>query len=303
MNQRTVPFTVIIPSYRRQESLLHVLSDLCLQTVKPEKVIIVDASPSEMRLTESKIILDVPLTYIPFEYAPNASRQRNIALHKVETPWVLFLDDDVRFSNCLIEKYCEVLTTENIDGVNGLVKLPHYEKYYHVKQSKARIYQCGGVNYQGANVIVESHIICTANFLARTEAVLNAGGFDEQLTGTIDDVDLGIRLKLKGYKVFHHPEPELLHLQLRESGARTFNKVWSLTNLFYFRYRHFDDPGKMDLLVDTLWNLCHPSRDWVYPKVIIERVKDIMQSNKMAIKKIIEGPKFIEASFVHNQSH
>ena len=201
------PITVIIPSYMRRESLQNVIADLAKQTLKPKQIFIVDASPKEQQIVMSpKLNVHV----LSFEGIPNVSAQRNVVLPKVVTPWILFLDDDVRFEADLLQKYLNAIRSVECDGVNGLVKLPKHEKYYSVKKTSDRLRNLRAENLQGSEQIVETYVVCTANFLCKTESVQAVGGFDEQLAGTIDDVDLALRLRNKGYKIVHHPLPKAL---------------------------------------------------------------------------------------------
>lgn len=291
MNHSHFTVTVIIPTFLRTENLKHTLRCLENQERLPQQVIVVDTSPPEQRLHPTEYRF--PLEYLFSPQPPNASRQRNEALRRVTTDWVLFLDDDVDFNAHLIQTYEKITSTQTVEGVSGLVKLHGREKYYAVKKHPARLYQTGGENHQGSNQIVETHVICTANFLAKTSAVLAAGGFDEQLSGTIDDVDLALRMKAQGAKIIHHPEAELLHLQERHSGARSFDPTWGLANLFYFQYRHFENYQKKGLLLNTLWHLCRPSRDWLHPDMVITRAKHILAANRIAAQKIQDGPKLL----------
>ncbi len=284
------PITVIIPSYMRKESLLNVISDLAKQSLKPKQVFIIDASPDNLQINKADVSAGINLNFLKFGFTPNASKQRNLAIREVRTPWILFLDDDVSFDADLIEIYTRLAESLGVDGISGLVKLPKYEKYYSVKKTGDRLRNVRGVNYQGADKIIDTHVICTANFFVRTEAVKAVGGFDEQILGTIDDVDFALRLRKKGFRIIHHPLPEVLHFQ-KSSGARSFGNQWALANLFYFQYRHFEDPKKKSLLINTLWHFCRPSRDWSSPVLVVDRAKNIINAHHEAIQRIQQGPK------------
>ena len=289
-NKYTAPVSVIIPTYNRKEALRDVINDLAQQTYRPEITYIIDASEQHLRTKINNIPHDLSIKLISYENEPNVSKQRNLALKEVRTPWILFLDDDVRFSEDLVHTYMTIADSLKVDAINGLIKLRKYDKYYTIPASKDRLHSVGAENLQGSEKICETHVICTANFFARTQSIKNIGGFDEQLFGTIDDVDLGIRLQENGYRIIHHPQPEVLHLQIRESGARAFGIEWALTNLFYFQYRHFENPNSPALLFSTLWYMCRPSRDWLNPKLTINKIQAIMLGNKYARERIKEGP-------------
>ena len=292
-DQLFAPITVIIPSFMRRESLLDTIEDLAHQTLKPEKVFVIDASPNEMRIQQSEILFDLNLHLLKYEETPNVSAQRNLAIAQVTTPWILFLDDDGRFESALLETYMQLIKKMDIDGISGLVKLPKYRKYYAVKKYRDKLRNVKAENYQGDENIVETYVICTANFLVRTAAVREIGGFDENIMGIIDDVDLALRLRERKYKIIHHPLPEVLHLQIRNSGARFFENSWALTNLFYFQYRHFENPQSLSLLLDTLWHYCHPSRDWFHPALILERIQSILFAHHESLERLEHAPKLM----------
>lgn len=286
------PITVIIPSYMRRESILNVIGDLEKQSLRPKKVFIIDASPASLQIKQTDIPSGIDINFLKFEGAPNVSKQRNLAIREVKTPWILFLDDDVSFDTDLIDTYIKLVNSLEVDGISGLVKLPKFDKYYSVKKTSDRLSDVRAVNYQGADKIIETYVICTANFLVRTDAVRAVGGFDEQILGTIDDVDLALRLQKKGFKIIHHSLPEVLHFQ-KSSGARSFGNQRAWTNLFYFQYRHFEDPKKISLLLNTLWHFCRPSRDWFSPFLIINRVKNIINAHREASQRIQQGPRLL----------
>jgi GT2 family glycosyltransferase len=290
------PITVIIPSFMRRESLLDVIGDLAKQSQKPNQVFVIDASPDECRIQQSEILGELNVTLLKYIGIPNASAQRNLAIAHVKTPWILFLDDDVRFDADLLETYIGLVDNLNVDGISGLIKLPKHEKYYAVKKYKDRLRNVHAENYQGYENIVETHVVCTANFLVRTIAVREIGGFDENISGTIDDVDLALRLRKRGYRIIHHPLPEVLHLQIRNSGARFFEHSWALTNLFYFQYRHFENPQSMSLLLNTLWHYCRPSRDWFHPALILRRAQSIFEAHYKSLKRLERAPKLMTSS-------
>ncbi|MCW9732129.1 glycosyltransferase [Avibacterium sp. 20-15] len=96
-------FSIIVPSYNRQEEIPALLEHLIQQTVHNFEVIIVDDCSKE------KVIIkkDYPfkVTVIRNEQNQGAAESRNIGAKNATQDWLLFLDDDDRF-----EKHkCEIL--------------------------------------------------------------------------------------------------------------------------------------------------------------------------------------------------
>jgi len=291
--------SVVIATYRRKNQLRKVLDDLVLQTHQPKEVFVVDASPAAERLTEAEVC-GYPkwLHYLVAVEHGNVSRQRNEALKRCIGDIVLFLDDDVEFDPDLIANYLDAFQETRADGISGVVLLPD-EKLSNAPKllNPIPIEYPGAPNHQAFDGILDTHVICTASFAASRGALDAAGGFDEQLHGILDDVDLGIRMKEKGFRVIHHNRPQVLHLKLRDNGARSpeFGPQWAVTNLFYFQFRHYWKRYRPVLLMRTLWDYCHPSRHWLTPAVVGRRSRAIVESYREAARRVSEGPKFCAA--------
>jgi len=89
---------------------------------------------------------------------------------------------------------------------------------------------------------------CAAAALYDREAFLEVGGFDEQFASHYEDVDIGFRLRLRGYRCLYIPEAVVAHVGSasygRESDQTVYqvqrNVVWSyLVNMpgwLYWKY-------------------------------------------------------------------
>jgi len=287
--------SVVIASYRRHSHLLKVLDQLVPQRYQPHEVFIVDASPLVEQLTDSQIA-SYPdwLYYLRYVGRGNASRQRNEALMRCSGDIALFLDDDVEFGPDLLEKYVAAFQESGADGVNGVVLIPG-EKLSRAPKllHPIPIQRPGGPNYQAYDGIIETHVICSASFGATRSALMAVGGFDEQLYGTRDDVDLALRMVRNGFRVIHHNGPQVLHLMVRGNGSRSpeLGLVWSTANLFYFQFTHRWRRCRMLLLGRTLWDYCRPSRHWLTPHLIGARWLGVIRAYHEAMGRVNEGPR------------
>lgn len=99
-------FSIIIPSYNRQEYIADLLKSLECQTAHNFEVIIVDDCSA--KAVEVKQFYSYPLKVIRNQTNQGAAKSRNIGANAAEREWLLFLDDDDRFA---LEK-CEILAQE-----------------------------------------------------------------------------------------------------------------------------------------------------------------------------------------------
>lgn len=294
MNRLPV-ISVIIPTYRRREYLVKVLDALATQTVPPGEVFVVDASPADEQLTDATVARYPGwLKYERYNQPGSASKQRNLALARCTGEILLFLDDDVEFGPELIANYLAAFRETGADGISGVVLLPHQQLCHEPKMVRTiPILRSGAPNYQAYDTAIDSYVICTASFAADRRAVLAAGGFDEQLTGTRDDVDLGLRLAKRGFRIVHHPGPQLVHLMAKGNGSRSpeLGLQWAMANLFYFQFTHFWPAGRGRLRARTLWDNCRPSRHWLTPGLIVKRWAAVNAGYREALRRVNEGAK------------
>jgi len=286
--------SVVIPSYRRRSHLLKVLDQLVPQTCQPHEVFVVDASPLIEQLTNTQIA-GYPhwLYYLRYVGRGNASRQRNEALRRCTGDIVLFLDDDVVFGPELIENHVAAFRETGADAINGLVLIPGEKPSLTPKLLRPiPIQRSGGPNFQAYDGILETHVICSANLAVTRSALSAVDGFDEQLHGTRDDVDLGIRLVKHSLRVLHHNGPQVLHLMARGNGSRSpeMGRQWATANLFYFQFTHYWPRRRTMLLWRTIWDYCRPSRHWLTPQVIAKRFVGVFRAYHEAIRRVNEGP-------------
>jgi GT2 family glycosyltransferase len=284
----------VIPTYRRRNHLLDVLQMLSKQAVQPDEVIVIDCSPAQEALSEADLQSLPPWLVYRRPQIPhgNISAQRNLALRRSRGDIILFLDDDVEFDAGLISAHLDVLAATGAHAISGLVLRPGRTPISGPLPFHApKIQFPGGPNFQLSSIVHETFVVCTANFSVRRTALAKVGGFDEQLSGTRDDVDLGIRLQKAGFTVLHHPAPSVLHLMVDGSGSRSADLAleWSLTNLFYFQFKHFWEDRRTWLLLRTYWDYCRPSRLWLTPSVVVNRVRAVGAAYQLAQKKEIEG--------------
>lgn len=294
----TYTFSVIIPTYLRIKYVKEVLRLLKEQSVKALEVIVVDASPAKVRTDDLVTVGLETLVYVPVDFQGNISRQRNIAIMKAKGDILLFLDDDVVFESDLIESYLFAYKETAADGICGVILDNGMKRdLQYMKKKRPVLYNPGGVNLRYADFVADTHVISTANFACKRDAILSVGGFDEEIFGTIEDVELGIRLVKAGYKIVHHNKPVLNHLAIKSSGSRSpsLGGIWNHANFFYFQMKHYYINRYLELLIKSVFDFIRPSRAWFAPKGIYDVLRTVFPAYRDAKNRILKGPRYIQS--------
>ena len=107
-------YSVVIATCDREEELARVLEDWAAQTVKPEKVVVVEARGTRQEARGDREARgerrEVGLSLVELTADErSAAKQRNLGAREVATDWIVFCDDDVRFGAELAEKTLQFL--------------------------------------------------------------------------------------------------------------------------------------------------------------------------------------------------
>lgn len=194
---------VIIPTMGRPKYLLQVMEDLRLQSLLPKKVIVVEQNPDENSISE------LPELYSktwPFEikhhfiHQSGACNARNIALKEVESDWIFFADDDIRFVPDLLERALTEMNRLGVSSINMNCKQKGEETIF------KKIKQWG--SFGAGTSVVKSGFAKQCTFSSIYEH-----GYGE-------DADFGMQLRNLGCDIIYHPEIEILHLKAPMGGFR-----------------------------------------------------------------------------------
>ena len=218
--------TVIVPTLNRGNRVLATLDSIMANHYPHFEMILIDQSTTD----ETEIAISTYKSNASFQYYRSASRgaglARNIGLRKASSEYILFTDDDCTVPSNWIEKmvltleqnpkaalaFCTVLPGEH-DSSQGVIPHFMYEKFRVVNSVKAYYRSIG----------------MSAGLGARRQALLDLGGFDENLgPGSLfrsaEDHDLAIRALLAGWQVVETSETEVVH-----HGFRTYSEFRELT--------------------------------------------------------------------------
>jgi len=206
-NEKSVD--VLIPTLGRKKELLDVLKDLNNQTVLPKNVIIVEQNSEEGSISELDY-LNGNWNFIikhHFTHQLGACNARNIGLSLIESDFVFFADDDIRFSEKLIEESLVYMYYYNADAIT-LNCLQENEVELH---NRVHQWPTFGTNAS----ISKTKYLDKIRFRMAYEF-----GYGE-------DSDFGMQLRNQGCDILYVPFVKMLHLKAPIGGFRfKITKEW-----------------------------------------------------------------------------
>ncbi len=94
-----------------------------------------------------------------------------------------------------------------------------------------------------ANELKELDMVTGACLLIKRDLFFECAGFDEQYKNGVEDIDLCLKVRSKGFKVIYNPKSTLYHYEGRTEGR--FDHVKENLQTFFARWGdYFDDSGR-----------------------------------------------------------
>jgi len=185
--------TIVIPSKNEENYIAHLLDNLITQEVGFTKIIVADCSTDK---TRSVIDLYRPRLNIEVIEGGPVSLAKNRGAKLVTTPYILFIDADVRFfKSTVIYDAVNALEAENLDliGLNA--------KCY---DGDIRA-QIGFTIFNVINNVLKyfSPFAVGAFMLTRRDKFIELGGFPEQFA-TSEDYFLSRKYNVNKFKLLNH---------------------------------------------------------------------------------------------------
>jgi N-acetylglucosaminyl-diphospho-decaprenol L-rhamnosyltransferase len=118
---------------------------------------------------------------------------------------------------------------------SGLFKLAGLSKLF----PKSRTLATYNLTYLSDNETAEVDSVMGAFMLVRSEALAQAGLYDERFFMYGEDLDLAFRVKERGWKVFYHPAVEVLHhkgASSRKQSERSIREFYRAMHIFYRKH-------------------------------------------------------------------
>ena len=210
--------SVIIVNWHAEDMIGETLAALDRQTRAPDRVVVVDNGSGKplpvARYAHGPVrVLTMPRN-VGFAAANNVA-----ACEETDAEWLALLNPDALpepgwlaalMAAAAGHPECQFFGSTQLTGQGGAV-IDGLGDVYHVCGAAWRDGH-GKRNERLPTTCREIFAPCAAAALYRRDAYLDVGGFDEDFFCYFEDVDLGFRLRLRGYRAMHVPGAVVHHL-------------------------------------------------------------------------------------------
>jgi GT2 family glycosyltransferase len=211
----TKKVSVIIPGSRDSESIQRFVENTVRKTSYPNYDIVIVQVGDRDKVNE--VGANFRILHLPD--AANASAAKNYAVQQTDSPWLLFLDADVKpIEADWLTIMAEHVQRPDVGAVGARLINPH-DTIEHaglvlgvngMAQSAFRGFPAEhpGVNRQ-LQMTRNYSAVSGACLLMRREVFQRIGGFDEKLSDVLADVDLCLKMRSAGYLIVYTPLAKL----------------------------------------------------------------------------------------------
>lgn len=241
--------SVIIPTYKRSESLARVLASVIEQDYKNKEIIIVDDNQlgSAEQLETKRVVLSVvkenPSTniiYISQTQSRNGAGARNTGFLKSRGNYICFLDDDDLYLPGRLSKSIEKL--KNTPRFIGAVYCG-FEGWNGAAQVSRR-YDKNNLTLELLSLDYLSHYLHTNTATYKRDAVISINGFDETFLRH-QDLEFNLRffeyynmVSVQEKLVYLRPNPTNINNQ--QFGIKLFKTKLKFLNKFQYIINRYD---------------------------------------------------------------
>lgn len=217
--------TVIVVNWNSGELLAECLRHLHDQTVKPAEILVIDNASADDSASAASHFPNVKL----YRHDKNLgfAAGNNYLLNLVSSEFVALLNPDAFPEPGWLEQLLACAEAHPDAAAFGSRQLCHENP--EVLDGTGDVYHVSGMVWrarhgkrQNKGDLVARDIFspCAAAALYRREALVKVGGFDEDYFCYVEDVDLGFRLRLAGYKALYVPGAVVRHVGSATTGGQ-----------------------------------------------------------------------------------
>ena len=252
-------YSAVIPTKDRQKEAGAAVDVVLAQTRRPQRIIVVDASVRRYQPSTAVVAraAELGVDLVVVESAPSTSAQRNLGARRVDTPVVLFLDDDVRIPADYAEVLLRRWEASGLGAFGGMAGTPAVVprqgrvaravrratmlNYVDPRAEGMTLRRSGTVRYvPEPRHPVEVPALGAGATAYRTELAL-AHPFDERFSGYAPGEDLEMAFRVAAAApLLQTPEVRWTHLW--DPRERTSPTRWNVRGRCetYFRLRRID---------------------------------------------------------------
>ena len=286
--------SAVIPTYQREQVLVHTIYHLLRLDVPPAEIIIVDQTHDHEAATNDALTLlagEGKIGWIRLTQ-PSITHAMNVGLEQARSDIVMFLDDDiVPDANLIAAHACDHQTGSNI--VAGQVLQPGEEPLDDALDP-------GPFQFRSSRRQYISEIM-GGNFSIKRDLALMLGGFDENFVHVAYrfEAEFASRALSSGEKILFEPAASIRHLRATKGGTRSYGehlttiKPSHSVGAYYYFIRARSVPRRIAGIllrplraVRTRHHLLHP---WWIPATLIAELLGFVWAVILALR----GPRLI----------
>ncbi len=243
-----VQVTVVIPNYNGKECISACLDSILEGTVLPEIIVVdngsSDGSPEMIREKYPQVRLVRLSANTGFCHAVNTG------IHACRTEFVFLLNDDTVVERDCIEKLLdEILSSERLFSVQAMMLSMQKDpqgRYViddagdHLDLTGAALAAGKGYPLPAVGKSIPVFSSCAGAALYRMRCFEEIGLFDERHFCYLEDVDIGWRAQIFGYRSRCRTDAVVYHKGSASSGSRynVFKQELAAANNYYVQYKN-----------------------------------------------------------------
>jgi GT2 family glycosyltransferase len=218
---------VVIVNWNGEQFLERCLTALMYQTAKPHEIILLDNASSDRSIEISRGFQAVRV--IALEQNTGFARGNNLAIEaaSAESEWIALINPDAFAEPLWLETLLASTDANPEFDVFGSKLVNATDA--NLLDGTGDAYHMSGLVWRTAHGISISQLAeykceifspCAAAALYRREVLIKLGGFDEDYFCYVEDVDLGFRLRLAGYRCLYVPQSVAHHVGSGTTGGQ-----------------------------------------------------------------------------------
>lgn len=217
--------TVVVVNWNGGVLLRRCLSDLARQTLQPSRILLIDNDSSDGSVESVSDLAGVTVRMMGENIGFAAGNNR--ALAECNTEFIALLNPDAFPEPDWLEKLVVAANTHPDFAAFGSRQMVYRAE--NIVDGLGDVYHHSGLVWRDGYGRLFRHTDCIAKeifspcagaALYRRVAFNNVGGFDEDYFCYLEDVDLGFRLRLAGYRAMYVPEAVVHHVGSATSGGQ-----------------------------------------------------------------------------------
>ena len=236
--------SIVIPNYNGKHFLADCLHTVFAQNIENQEVIVVDNGSTDGSLEYLKTFPGVRVIALDKNYG--FCRAVNEGIKASESEYVILLNNDTEVDkNFAAELLCAIKSDEEIFSCSSKMIQFHDRE----RMDDAGDYYCalGWAFGRGKDGLVEQYdkpanifAACAGAAIYRKEMLESLGYFDENHFAYLEDIDIGYRARIHGYRNVYAPKAVVYHVGSGFSGSthNAFKVKLSSRNNVYLAYKN-----------------------------------------------------------------